>query len=150
MRKVIFCVTAALVLAGASCSNKDTIYPVSGQVTYKGAPASGAAVFFHRQGGDPIDEPTILGIVQADGSFELVCGPLGKGAPPGNYDVLIEWKRVTGPGKPRPQTGPDRLKGRYADPKRPLLHATVEARANHLPPFELTVAGRSQADGLRR
>ena len=150
MRKLLFCVTAALVLACGSCGNRNRIYPVSGRVTYGGSPASGAAVFFHRQGGDSINAPTILGIVQADGSFELVCGSQGTGAPPGDYDVLIEWRRVTGPGKPRPQTGPDRLKGRYADPNRPLLHATVEARANRLPPFEPTVAGRSQADGLRR
>ena len=51
MRKVVSCVTAALVLACASC-NKNNIYPVSGKVTYKGSPASGAAVFFYRQGGD--------------------------------------------------------------------------------------------------
>ena len=122
-----FCVTAALVLACASCGNKDSIYPVSGKVTYKGSPASGAVVFFHRQGGDATKEPPIMGIVQEDGSFELVCGSLGKGAPPGDYDVLIEWKRVAGKGKRRPQTGPDKLKGRYADRKHPLLHATVEA-----------------------
>jgi len=80
-------------------------------------------------------------IVQPDGSLELVCGALGTGAPPGNYDVLIEWKRTTRPGKRQPQSGPDRLKGRYADRKHPLLRATVEARATNLPPFELTGAG---------
>ena len=141
MRKLIFCVTPALVLTCASCGNQNRIYPVSGKVTYRGSPAPGAAVFFRRQGGDSGNEPTVMGIVQADGSFELVCGPLGKGAPPGDYTVLIEWKRVPGQGKGRPQTGPDRLKGRYADPNHPLLHATVEARANHLPPFDLTDAG---------
>jgi hypothetical protein len=128
--------TAALALACGACGN-DKIYPVSGTVTYQGSPASGAVVFFHRQSGDPTTEPTVVGIVQEDGSFELVCGSLGKGAPPGVYNVLIEWKRVNGEGKQRPQTGPDKLKGRYADAKRPLLHATVEARATTLPPFEL-------------
>ncbi|HTU23583.1 MAG TPA: hypothetical protein VMG10_36440 [Gemmataceae bacterium] len=141
MRKVVFCLTAALVLACSSCGNNKKIYPVSGKMTYNGSPASGAVVFFHRQGGDTMKEPTIMGIVQEDGSFELVCGPLGKGAPPGDYDVLVEWKRITGRGKRRPQAGPDILQGRYADPKRPLLHATVEARATNLPPFELPIAG---------
>jgi hypothetical protein len=28
-----------------------------------------------------MNEHVIMGIVQDDGSFELVCGPLGKGAP---------------------------------------------------------------------
>ncbi len=134
MRKVLSCATAILVMACASCSQ--TIYPVSGKATYNGFPASGAVVYFHRQGGESIKEPAILGIVQKDGSFELVTGSLGKGAPPGNYDVLIEWKRVSGQG--RPQHGPDLLQGRYADPKHPLLHAALTAAANNLPPFELT------------
>jgi hypothetical protein len=140
----VSCLAAVLALACASCGNKNNLYPVSGKVIYKGAPAAGATVFFHRQGGDPLNEHSIMGIVQADGSFELVCGSLGKGAPPGEYDVLIEWKRVTGQGKGRPRRGPDELKGRYADPKRPLLQATVEARPTNLPPFELTDAGPAQ------
>jgi hypothetical protein len=128
---------AAQALTCASCSGNN-IYPVSGTVTYRGAPAAGAAVFFRRQGGDSMNDHMVMGIVLEDGSFELVCGSLGKGAPAGNYDVLIEWKPVTGPSQGRPQRGPDKLKGRYADPKHPLLHATVEAKATHLAPFELT------------
>ena len=75
--------------------------------------------------------------MQEDGSFELVSGLPGKGVPPGAYDVLIEWRRVSGQSKGRPHQDPDVLKGRYADPKRPLLHAAVEAKATNLPPFEL-------------
>jgi len=136
VRKVIACVTAGLLLACASC-NRDSIYPVSGKVTYKGSPASGAAVFFFRHGGTSINEPAIMGIVQKDGSFEVVCGSLGKGAPPGEYDVVIEWRQVSDKSKGRPQRGPDKLKGRYADRTHPLLRATVEAKNNDLPPFEL-------------
>jgi hypothetical protein len=138
VRKGVFGLTAALALACASCGNKSNIYPVSGKVTYKGAPASGATVFFHRQGGDPINEHLIMGIVREDGSFELVCGSLGKGAPPGEYDVLIQWKRVTGQSKGRPQHGPDKLKARYADPKRPRFHSVIKAERNELAPFDLT------------
>jgi hypothetical protein len=134
----MLCLTAVLALACASCGNKNNIYPVSGKVAYKGSPASGATVFFHRQGGDHMNEHMIMGIVQEDGSFELVCGSLGKGAPPGEYDVLIEWKRVTGQSKGRPQHGPDKLKGRYADPKRPRFHAAIKAERNELAAFDLT------------
>ena len=77
MRKAVSCASVALVVAFASCS-ENKIYPVSGKVTYKGLPASGAAVFFFRQGRDLINEPAIMGIVQEDGTFELVCGSLGK------------------------------------------------------------------------
>ena len=138
MRPITLCV-AALGLACASCGN-DKLYPVSGKVMYNGVPAEGAVVFLNRQRRDRVNDHLVMGIVQEDGSFELVCGPLGKGAPPGEYDVLIEWKRVTANSKRRPQHGLDRLKGRYADPKHPLLHATVEARATKLPPLELTDA----------
>jgi hypothetical protein len=140
VRELIGCAAAALALSCASCGNRDNIYPVWGKVTYNGSPAAGATVFLQRQGGDRSDELTIMGVVQEDGSFELVSGSLGKGAPPGDYDVLIEWKRVTGRGR-RPQIGPDILKGRFADPKHPLLRATVEAKTNQLPPFELAEEG---------
>jgi hypothetical protein len=130
-----------MVLACASCSNhsnnQEPAYPVVGKVTYNGSPASGAVVFFRRNTDAASKAPTIVGIVQEDGSFEMVSGPLGKGAPAGDYDVLIEWKRVTGHGNRRPQTGPDLLQGRFADPKHPLFRAKIEAGPNELPPFEL-------------
>lgn len=134
VRKIVF----LLALACASCSNKNNIYPVSGKVTYKGAPAAGAAVFFYRQGADPMNEHMVMGIVQADGSFELVCGSLGTGAPTGEYDVVIEWKQVSGQSKGGPQHRPDQLKGRYADPKHPRIHANIKAERNELAPFDLT------------
>jgi|SRR5579883_153278 len=136
MRKAICCLLGVLALTFTSCG-RNALYPVTGKVTYKGIPAAGATVFFYRQGGDPLNEHLVMGIVQEDGSFELVCGSLGKGAPPGEYDVVIEWKPVSGQSKGRPQHGPDKLKGRYADPKQPRLHATVKAEPNTLAPFNL-------------
>ncbi len=138
MRMVLMSLLAGLAPTVASCSNRNIAYPVSGTVTYKGSPAAGATVFFHRHGGDSMNDQMIMGIVREDGAFELVCGSAGKGVPPGAYDVLIEWRRASGQSKGRPQKDADRLKGRYADPKRSLLHATVEAKATNLPPFELT------------
>jgi hypothetical protein len=103
---------------------------------YEGHPAGGAAIFFCRHGGDAMNDPLIMGIVQPDGSFELACGSLGKGAPAGNYDVVIEWKeRARHAGDKG--NGRDKLNGRFSDPKHPLLHAKVEAEANDLPLFDL-------------
>jgi hypothetical protein len=137
MRSGLLCTAAVLACAGCGGNG---LYPVSGKVTYQGEPAAGAVVHFRRAGADPVNEHAVMGIVQPDGSFALVCGHLGSGAPPGEYDVLIEWKRVTGQGKGGPQHGPDRLKGRYADPRRPMLQAVVRAERNVLPQFELTDA----------
>jgi hypothetical protein len=138
MNRLTWCGVAALSLACISCGDSNNLHPVSGAVSYKGQPAAGAAVFFRRQSGDSMNDHAIMGIVLEDGSFSLVCGSLGKGAPTGEYDVLIEWKQDLKQGKRLAQKGHDRLKGRYADPKRPRLHALVKAESNRLPPFELT------------
>jgi hypothetical protein len=112
-------------------------------VLYRGEPAVGATVTFVRKGQqgtkqDRMQEHTPQGVVGEDGTFSL-ASPLGAGAVPGEYAVLIEWKVGAGNGKSRSPgvTAPDRLKGRYLDGARPLLSATVEARNNSLPPFEL-------------
>jgi hypothetical protein len=141
MIKILCCLTAFLSLACASCSNRIKIYPVSGKVTYEGRPAAGAAVFFHRHGGDTLNDPMIMGIVMQDGFFEVACGSLGKGAPVGEYDVLVEWKPRITPNGGQDRTA-DKLMGRFADLNHPVLHAKVEAEANQLPPFDL--AGESR------
>lgn len=141
MTKWLRLLAAAAALACLGCGKGNGIYPVSGTVIYKGAPAAGAYVKFFREGADPAREQTIMGVVQADGSFSLDCGSLGKGAPSGDYTVVIEWKYDPSlpPARSPTEAGarPDRLKGRYADARRPLLHAVVRAGANVLPPFEL-------------
>jgi hypothetical protein len=131
-------IVVAAALTCASCGNQSNLYPVAGKVTYNGAPAAGAAVFLYRRGADSLNEHIIMGLVQEDGAFELVCGSLGKGAPPGDYEVLIEWKPSSGQGRGRPERGPDKFDGRYADRKNPLFHAIIEAKANQLLPFALT------------
>jgi len=138
MKKLLWYVLAVIGLACTACGNSNNLYPVFGTVTYRGTPAAGATVFLRRHGADPMNEHAIMGIVGEDGSFKLVCGSLGNGAPPGEYDVLIEWKQGQSQARGLAHKARDRLKGRYADPQRPRLQALVKAEANHLPPFELT------------
>ena len=59
MKKVVLCQMAALALACTSCRNNNH-YPVSGKVTYHGSPASGATVYFRRQGGDAMNDHMIM------------------------------------------------------------------------------------------
>jgi hypothetical protein len=136
---------------------------VSGKVLYKGEPAAGATVYFHRSGGDgPASEIIPTGVVQDDGRF-WVASDEAYGAPAGTYDVLIEWldrpssskggatvkpagldkggrKTARAPWRPGPSRvrPPDRLKGRYLDIERPLVKAEVRPGTNTLAPFELT------------
>src|SRR5262245_17453617 len=129
---------AACAIACSSC-NSSGLYPVSGKVLVNGEPAVGATVTFVRKGSaDPLKEPTPQGTVGEDGTFTL-RGPGGDGAPPGEYVVLVEWKEGAGGkhGRAPALSAPDRLKKKYLDPNKPLLTATVEAKTNNLPPFDL-------------
>jgi len=134
-------------------------------VLYKGAPAAGATVYFHRNGGAGAAGDVIpTGTVEEDGSFSIASGD-ANGAPAGTYTVLIAWQdrsssangmpgvtsptpakakrnpksaRTTPKIRPSPSLPSDRLKGRYADPDHPLLKAEVKPETNSLAPFELT------------
>jgi hypothetical protein len=144
----------ALAAALAGCGESNGLYPVYGQLKYKGEPATGATVYFHRQGPGTPGGEVARAVVQSDGSFWLDSGDLGSGASPGQYAVLVEWRegplrtrrvdtaRTVGKvaareGKPL-LLADDRLKGRYFDVTHPRLTAEVKAEKNNLPPIELT------------
>lgn len=144
MRNFLWCLAAVSALSSAACSTY--LAPVTGKVTYKGAPAAGATVLFYRQTADSESDPLVAGTVQADGSFELACGASGKGAPPGQYDVLVVWRsptpcacgRATPAAGGRPERVADKLNGRYADRQNPRFRVIVKDEPNELAPFELS------------
>jgi hypothetical protein len=152
---------AVCCLAFAGCGNPPGHYPVYGRVVYKGEPASGAVVYFHQEGPSATATDTLpVGIADEGGNFRLSRDGIGDGCPPGKYAVLVEWKgkadsQVVEP-KPTPtkrkgkaatpeytinkqlaRQGVDRLKGRYFDISKPLLHAEVLPQSNNLPTFEI-------------
>ena len=151
MRKSLWLFVASAIGAGG-CGGPAGLVPVSGQVLYHGEPAAGAVVYFHREAGPgPEGGPIPFGIVEEDGTYSLTTDGLGRGARPGAYSVLVEWRDEKGDGvvpvkstgkarlvkRSRVRSGPDRLKGRYLDISRPLLHTEVAAGTNRLPAFEL-------------
>jgi hypothetical protein len=138
-------VTALGVLLSSSCASKRKLYPVRGQVFAGGKPAAGALVVFQ-----PADDPSPQalrpsGQVEADGSFTLSSyspaeGQPRDGAPAGEYRVSISWfppnaKELLG--KNGITMVPDRLGGRYGDPKTSGLQAKVSEGTNELPAFQL-------------
>jgi hypothetical protein len=150
MKKASWCVLAAAIGA-CGCGSPAGLVPVSGKVLYRGEPAAGAVVYFHRRAEPGSAAGTIpYGIVEDDGTYALATEGLGDGARPGAYTVLVEW-RDKGDGvtpvksrgnvklvkRSRLRSGPDRLKGRYFDIAKPLLQADVAAGSTQLPPFEL-------------
>jgi hypothetical protein len=152
-RMVVVLAVAGGSMAAPGCGPPAGYFPVSGKVLYRGEPASGAVVYFHRAGDPaPAGQPIPFAVVQDDGRFSLASDGVGSGARPGSYSVLVEWRDGAGDGvvpvkgrgrvklvkRSRVHSGPDRLKGRYFDISEPLLHADVKAASNQLPPFELT------------
>jgi hypothetical protein len=132
-------VLASLTLSSFGCGNANGLNPVYGKVLFKSEPAVGATVYFHRVGSsDSLHEQVPMGVIQDDGTFQL-AGPSGAGAPTGDYVVLVEWKEGAGKlrGRSPGLNALDRLKGRYRNMKKPLLHAEIKSGANRLPTFEL-------------
>jgi hypothetical protein len=137
-RLALGCVVAGSLLVGVGCDSGGR-RSVTGKVLYNGQPAAGATVTFVRKdSANRLDDTMPQGTVEADGTFTL-AGPTGKGVPPGEYIVLVEWKEGAGKVKGRaPALGaPDRLKKKYLDPNHPQLTATVDDKTSRLPPFEL-------------
>ena len=145
---------ASLSAALCGCGEGNGLYPVYGKVVCKGEPASGAIVSFFRASPGGTGDEIPRAEVRPDGTFRVETGDRGRGAPPGDYSVLIEWRQ--GPlrthrldtarsiGKKAAREGKsilladDRLKGRYFDPARPRLKAEIKAQTNNLPAFEVT------------
>jgi hypothetical protein len=132
-----------MVLVATGIMTSQGLSSVTGKVRCKGQPAEGAVVSFYRKGGDAIHEPTPQGIVGKDGTFALETMGVGKGAPPGEYDILILWNK-----EPRDANGamtrrkhdptpPDLLKGRYANPSKLPFHVTIKRGNNTPEPFEV-------------
>jgi hypothetical protein len=132
-----------LVFAALACSSstnkgedRKPVYPVRGQVFFDKKPAAGAFLLFVpvNEPAEPKD-PRPRAYVNAEGKFSLSTYDAEDGAPAGDYIVLVTWEGGTTPdGREEP---PDKLHGRYSDPKQPKLNATVKPEANELSPFHL-------------
>ena len=134
----VFVVSLALSLCGCIAEDgRVPVYPVSGSVQHGGRPAEGAIVSFH-----PLDAsaPSPLqpsGKVDAAGNFQLTSYESGDGAPAGKYAVTILWPAPPKSPIDAPDAGPDRLNGRYLDPRKSPWQVEVIEGSNALEPFEL-------------
>jgi hypothetical protein len=117
-------VVLALALFAASCgSGGPKAYPVKGVLKVNGKPAEGATVSFHRK--EPFEKTIVpTGKTDKDGKFSLTTYKVDDGAPVGEYYVSITWPASRKGWRP----GPDRLDGKFSDPKRSPITRTVEAK----------------------
>jgi hypothetical protein len=129
--------TLALGLAGCPWSKSDQppVYPATGQVFMSGQPAVNAHVQLCA-----IDAPTLRplfphAIVGADGTFHLTTFRTNDGAPAGSYALMVTWPSPPKPG--HDEDGPDRFRGRYADPQRPVRQVEIKPGQNDLGRIDL-------------
>jgi hypothetical protein len=130
----------AATLGTGGCARDEArapVFPVHGQVRFKGAPAPGAFLVFHplEDAGDEPLRPT--GLVAPDGSFALTTYDKDDGAPPGDYAVTVEWRKLVTKGEDA-EAGPNILPDRYGRPETTPLKVTIAEEPNDLPPLEVT------------
>lgn len=101
-------------------------YPVTGQVFIDGqAAAEPIKVMCHHQQGMDQEHPTVSqALTGEEGKFEISTYESGDGVPAGDYVLTFYW------GKQNLVAmrygGPDKFKGRYADPKKSEFKFTVK------------------------
>ncbi len=137
-RFILLTLVGGLTLSLAACRRGDRrpVYPVSGEVFYKGKPAEGAQVtFVPRDDNDP-KLPRPGAQVRKNGSFRLSTYASYDGAPAGRYAITIVY-RSSARKENDENVGPDLLQGRYADPKTTPLAAEVKKETNDLTPFQI-------------
>ncbi|MFH5804178.1 hypothetical protein [Alienimonas sp. DA493] len=119
------------------CSDKEAweaeTQPVSGTLRINGKIPENAVLTLHPQG-EPIDvrKSKPWGKVQSDGSFALQTYRQGDGAPPGDYDLTLVWRK-----DPSVMGSPDQLGGAYDEVRESKWTVTVEEGREELAPIEV-------------
>ena len=131
-----FMFIAFISLSCAACSKGGPqLHPVEGKVLFQEQPAEGASVVFVpvASTGSELLQPS--GAVRSDGSFSLETYPHGKGAPPGDYKVVVMWF----PPNARELDNPkNKAPAKYSDATTTPLTATIKEGPNTLQAFQLT------------
>jgi hypothetical protein len=142
-RTYLFLVAAAGVAFLSACGKSDNrvkVYPVSGKVLVRGAPAEGARVVLYpvsqelKKPGMPIPD----GMTDGSGVFKLRSFQPDDGAPEGEFKVGIIWFEPQRDGTiVDSPSAKDRLGGKYSNPEKSNLTAKVEKGGGEIGPFDL-------------
>jgi len=122
----------------AGCRGSDSlpvlpVYEVKGKILLSnGKPLSGGWISFVPKGGLPV---TPSGAIGSDGSFSLVTGGSGEGAPAGEYKVRVEAPQLQQTAS-RSRKKPI-IPFKYTDEDSSGLVITVRAETNQLEPIRL-------------
>lgn len=137
MRGLVCATTLAIFGCSSGEPGRVAVHPVKGSVTTAdGKPAEGALVLLNpvTPNGGPA---TPNGKVGTDGTFAITSYAPGDGAASGEYAVTVVWPATPRDDSDDVHSGPDRLKGRFANIKKPVQRITVVAGQNTLEPITL-------------
>ena len=102
--------------------------------TKSGSPCDNALVVFHPLDGSRVNDPKPVAKTDSEGRFVLRTFSESDGAIPGEYAVTVVWPGKAGTGTKISMTGEgevvgaDQLKGKFGDPNKPLLNATIPSK----------------------
>ena len=134
----IFALGVCLMVSGCGSKHGDrpVVHPVNGKLLVGGQPADKAEVALFPVGREqPLMRPHAT--VQSDGSFHLTTFTTRDGAPVGDFALTVTWPGPRVKGQAEDEPGPDRLKYRYADPKKPAASVRIEAETKQLTAIDL-------------
>lgn len=118
-----------------SCENRGraNLCNVNGRLLVGNRPAANAQIAFHRIAESTTKAILCVGTTGADGSFQLTTYKLGDGAPAGEYVVTAIWPDTSIPKDECVDVSAhDRFNGRYSDPGKSQLRATVRLGVNEV------------------
>jgi hypothetical protein len=121
---------------GPKHAGRPVVHPVSGKLLVGGEPAANAEVILYPVGREqPLMRPHAT--VQSDGSFHLTTFTTRDGAPVGDFALTVLWPGPRVKGQAEDEPGPDRLRQRYADPKKPAASVRIDAETTQLATLDL-------------
>jgi len=127
-------------LAGCGSSqdpNQLPVYPVKGQLAFRGKPATGAFVVLHPKSNTGSNVTPPRGQVREDGTFSLTTYRSDDGAPVGDYKVTVEYRELVKQKNGDFSRGPNLAPKQYGNPKTSPLTVRIAEGENALPPIVL-------------
>jgi hypothetical protein len=128
------------------CGGKDfnsPLYPVEGEVFFRGKPAVGCIVSFHPKAGESSGDSqggggvACLGTVDAAGKFRLTTREPFDGIAAGDYEVSFSLPGEGNSRDPAGDSAPDQLPKKYQFPNSSGFAAKITSSTSTLPRFEL-------------
>ncbi len=115
-----------------------SVYPVTGKITKGGSGMAGVNVSLIPQG--QTESPMLVGITAEDGSFEILTSTGLKGAPAGEYKIVLAGKGAEmdySTGQPKKTTGKDSIPKKYASEETTDESITVSADGKNVITIEI-------------